>query len=334
MINYRLFVFNVNSKVTYRMNNFAIQSLRSEMNVGPTDVSSLLAVSLGLVLLTMASFTLVYAETISVDAEGNSFDVEYYVAGITVDAIASDVEASSLYLSVTANSSGTLDVTFDRMSFDSVFEGLDEDFFVLIDGDFATYSEVETNAESRTLSIDVPAGSEEVEIIGSVFGDPDSSMISDKAAADKAAADKAAADKAAADKAAADKAAADKAAADKAAADKAAADKAAADQSSSYKSSYKSSSSDSTSDDDATQCGPGTILQNGVCVLDEQCGPGTVLESGTCVLDSIPQPLSDPSPSLKGMGKEMIMGIVIAFVAASALGLLVWLMSKAGRKKN
>ncbi|MCH9657828.1 hypothetical protein K0U27_03875, partial [archaeon] len=179
------------------------------MNTNSTGISSLLKISLGLVLLTMISFVLVYAETISVDVEGNSFDVEYDTTGITVNSIASDVEASSLYLAVTADSSGMLDVTFDRLYFDSLFEGLDEDFFVLIDGDFATYSEIETNTQSRTLSIEVPAGSEEVEIIGSVFGDPDSSVISDKAAADKAAADKAAADKAAADKAAADKAAAD-----------------------------------------------------------------------------------------------------------------------------
>jgi len=34
-----------------------------------------------------------------------------------------------------------------------------------------------------------------------------------------------------------------------------------------------------------TQCGLGTILKDGVCVLDERCGPGTVLKDGVCVLD-------------------------------------------------
>jgi hypothetical protein len=228
----------------------------------------------------------------------NSFDVEYDVTGITVNAIASDVEASSLYLTVTANSSGTLDITFDRLYFDSVFEGLDEDFFVLIDGDFATYSEIETTAQSRTLAIDVPSGSEEIEIIGSVFGDPESSMIADKAAADKAAADKAAADKAAADKAAADKAAADKAAAENMT--------------------------------QPTQCGPGTILQNGACVLDERCGPGTVLMDGACVPDSKSQ---SSDVSVKGLGKEMVVGIIIAFIAAGTIGIILGLMSKASRSK-
>ncbi|QMU53702.1 MAG: hypothetical protein GKS07_01520 [Nitrosopumilus sp.] len=300
------------------MNNFVIKLIPSERPVTLPNVDFLLKVSLGFVLLAMISFALVYAETISVDIEGNSFDVDYDVTGITVDAIASDVEASSLYLTITANSSGTLDVTFDRMSFDSIFEGLDEEFFVLIDGDFATYSEIETNTQSRTLSIEVPSGSEEVEIIGTVFGDPESSVISDKAAADKAAADKAAADKAAADKAAADKAAADKAAADKAAADKAAADKAAAD---------KAAAVNTTQ---STQCGPGTILQNGACVLDERCGPGTILKDNACVLDFTSQP---SGISVKGLGKEMVMGIVIAFVAAGTIGVILGLMSKASKSK-
>ncbi len=290
------------------MNNFVIKLIPSERPVTLPNVDFLLKVSLGFVLLAMISFALVYAETISVDIEGNSFDVDYDVTGITVDAIASDVEASSLYLTITANSSGTLDVTFDRMSFDSIFEGLDEEFFVLIDGDFATYSEIETNTQSRTLSIEVPSGSEEVEIIGTVFGDPESSVISDKAAADKAAADKAAADKAAADKAAADKAAADKAAADKAAADKAAA----------------------VNTTQSTQCGPGTILQNGACVLDERCGPGTILKDNACVLDFTSQP---SGISVKGLGKEMVMGIVIAFVAAGTIGVILGLMSKASKSK-
>ena len=147
------------------MNNSTMGKLHSERHVSLPNVDSLLKISFGLILFTVISFVLVYAETIPVDVEGNSFDVEYEVTGMTVDAIASDVEASSLYLTVTADSSGILDITFDRFSFDSIFEGLDEEFFILVDGDFATYSETETTAQSRTLSIEVPSGTEEIEII-------------------------------------------------------------------------------------------------------------------------------------------------------------------------
>ena len=276
------------------MNDFAMEKLHSEKPVSLPKVDSLLKISFGLILFTMVSFALVYAETIPVDVEGNSFDVEYTVNGITVDAIASDVEASSLYLTVTANSSGILDITFDRISFDSVFEGLDEEFFILVDGDFAIYSETETTAQSRTLTIEVPSGTEEVEIIGTIFGSfqPDvvSDVIDDEVAADAAAA---------------------KAAADAAAA-KAAADAAA-------------------SQTQPTQCGPGTILQNGVCALDERCGPGTILKDGMCVLDSTS---ASSGSSVGGMGKEMIMGVVVAFVVAGIIAVVVGIMSKVSKSSS
>ena len=291
MIYYRLFVFNVYSKVTYRMNNFATESLRSERSVNLPNVDSLLKISLGLVLLMMVSFALVYAETIPVDVEGNSFDVDYDVSGMTVSGISADTDFISLILTVDViATSGTLDITLDRSFFDSTYLGLDDDFIILADGDEPTFSETDTSSQSRTLSIELPAGTQEIEIIGSVFGD----FESDTADADKAAADKATADKAAADKAAADKAAA------------------------------------APNTTQPTQCGPGTILQNGACVLDERCGPGTILKDDVCVLDSKPQ---SSGISVKGLGKEMVMGIIIAFVAAGTIGVILGLMSKASKSK-
>jgi len=76
------------------------------------------------------------------------------------------------------DSAGTLDITFDRSFFDSIFEGVEDDFFILIDGDFADFTETKTT-QSRTLSIQVPSGTEEIEIIGSVFGDSSSISTED-----------------------------------------------------------------------------------------------------------------------------------------------------------
>ena len=42
-------------------------------------------------------------------------------------------------------------------------------FFILADGDESVFEETETKNQSRTLSITVPSGTEELEIIGSVF---------------------------------------------------------------------------------------------------------------------------------------------------------------------
>ncbi|MGY5140125.1 MAG: hypothetical protein ACW9W9_01825, partial [Candidatus Nitrosopumilus sp. Bin_571-38] len=113
-----------------------------------------------------------------------------------------------------------------------------------------------------------------------------------------------------ADKAAADKAAADKAAADKAAADKAAADKAAADKTT------------------PTQCGPGTILKNGACVLDERCGPGTILMDGACVVD----PTQSSGSTSKGMGTDFATGMIYAIVIAGAILLILALIAMFGKQ--
>ncbi|MDH5462795.1 MAG: hypothetical protein OEW49_00605 [Nitrosopumilus sp.] len=286
------------------MNNSAAEKLVSQKTLLP-NVNTLLKISLGLVLFTIISFILVYAETIPVDVDGTIYDVEYAATGMTVSAIEADLDFFSLILTVTVvGSPGVLDITLDRSFFDSTFNGLDDDFIILADGDEPIFTEIASNSQSRMLRIELPSGTEEVEIIGSSFS-PVSVMIGDFDE-DKAAADKAAADKAAADKAAADKAAADKAAADKAAADKAAADKAVP----------------------KVQCGPGTILKDGACVLDQRCGPGTILKDGACVLDSTSKPTQT---SVKGMGKELVMGVVAAFVIAGTVGLILGIMSKASK---
>ena len=67
----------------------------------------------------------------------------------------------------------------ERSFLDSKFEGVDDDFIILADGDFANFVETETTSQSRTLSIDVPSGTEEIEIIGSVFGDSSSVLVVD-----------------------------------------------------------------------------------------------------------------------------------------------------------
>ena len=305
------------------MQNMNMSKLQSDRLKYFPNVNSLLKISLGLVLFTIIT-TLVYAETISVDVENTSFNVDYTATGMTLNSIDADLEFTSLILSVDVpGPAGVLDITFERSFFDSTFEGFDEEYFVLVDQDEGNFSETETTSQSRTLSINLPSGSEEIEIIGSSFGESelisivDPNEAADKAAADKAAADKAAADKAAADKAAADKAAADKAAADKAAADKAAADKAAAD---------KAAADISPT----TQCGPGTVLEDGACVLDERCGPGTVLEDGVCVLDSTPK----SSETTQGMSKQMVIAVIAAFIISGTIGVILAIISKASKSND
>jgi hypothetical protein len=256
------------------MNNLAIKELYSDKHTTLPSVSSLLKISLGLILFTMLSTALVYAETMSVDVEGNSFDFEYDATGMTVSGIEADTDFISLILTVDVTaSSGTLEITLDRSFFDSTYQGLDDDFILLADGDEPNFSETNTSPQSRTLSIELPAGTEEIEIIGSVFG-----------------------------------------------------------QTPTVEPPVVETPVVETPVDNTpkTQCGPGTVLKDGACVLDERCGPGTVLKDGACVLDSTTQ----TSSSSKGMGKESVMGFVAAFVIAGIVAVILGIIARASKSSN
>jgi hypothetical protein len=291
------------------MNNLAVKELYSEKHTRLPSVTSLLKISLGLILFTMISFALVYAETTPVNVAGTSYNVDYTATGMTVSGIEVDTDFISLIFTVdVTDSTGVLDITFDRSFFDSTFDGLDDDFIILADGDEPTFSETATTAQSRTLSIELPAGTEELEIIGSVFGASVVSDTEDDTTTDTE---------------------------DDTTTDTE--DDTTTDTEDDTTTDTEDDTVVDTSDSDTTdtdqkvltQCGPGTILQDGECVLDERCGPGTILQDGECVVESTPLPKSEYS--FKGIGKEMIFGIVAAFIIAGTVGLVLAIMSKASK---
>jgi hypothetical protein len=229
----------------------------------------------------MISTALVYAETMSVDVEGTSYDIEYFTTGVTITGAESDVEAGSLILFVdVTESSGILEITFERIFFDSIYEGEDEEFYVLADLDDANFEETETTALSRTLSIQLPSGTEDVEIIGYSFNN----LVTEPEVTEPEVTEPEVTE--------------------------------------------PEVTEPEVTEPPKTQCGPGTILQDGACVLDERCGPGTILQDGVCVLDSTPQ-TSDSS--LKGMGTDLVMGLMIAFAGAGVVGIVFALIAKANK---
>ena len=288
MINYRLMDFNVNLGGKNIMISGIANSKACSQKI-KTNGDALLKLSLGFVLFTVISTALVYAETISVDVDGTSYDVEYTATGISVSSIDSDPEYPSIILIIDATaSSGTLDVTFERSFFDALYEGEDDDFIILADGDEPNFTETSTTSQSRTLSITLPAGTEEVEIIGSVFGPVEETPVEEPPVEEPPQPEPP----------------------------------------------IEEPPVEETPIEDKphTQCGPGTVLKDGVCALDETCGPGTVLKDGVCVLDSTPAPAS--SGYFTGFGKELAYGVVAAFVVAGAVGIILALMSKASKSRN
>jgi hypothetical protein len=246
------------------------------------NVNSLLIISLGLIFFTILSTALVYAETIPVNVEGNSFNVEYSTEQVVVNGVIAEYEPNDDYAGLIINvdvtgSPGILELILDRSFMDSIFDGLDDDYFVLVDGLEPNFTET-TNTQSRTLNIEVPFGTEDIEIIGTMFGDGASTPVDDTPIVDTPV--------------------------------------------------------DDTPVDDTpvvdtpkTQCGPGTILKNGACVLDERCGPGTILKDGACIID----PTQSSGSTSKGMGKESIMGFFVAFAAAGIIAVVFGIIAKASK---
>ena len=77
------------------------------------------------------------------------------------------------------------------------------------------------------------------------------------------------------------------------------------------------------------QCGAGTVLKDGVCVLDETCGSGTILKDGQCVLDETQQQTTTRSATT-----ELVAPIIAAFVIAFIIMIVLWAIGKAGTKKS
>ena len=189
-----------------------------------------------------------------------------------------------------SHSNGNLEVIFDREFFDSVYDGVDDQFFILSDGDETIFREIQNTPESRTLSIDVQLGTEELEVIGSEFG---FSNVIETPVIETPVIETPVIETPVIETPVVEIV-------------------------------------------PTNECGPGTVLENNVCVLDESCGPGTVLENNVCVLDSSSTAnsptVSNTSSPLSN--KEMIISFSVAFGIAGLIGIILALIAKAHKKKN
>ncbi len=133
-----------------------------------------------LAIIALAIFSPAYAfaapGTIAVDLDGTSVDVSYDAVGVEVLSVQSDLEFISLLFQVEVTGSpGILEITLDRNFLDATFEGVDDEFFMITDGfDEPTFEEVETTSELRILRIELASGTEELEIFGKAFCEPES----------------------------------------------------------------------------------------------------------------------------------------------------------------
>jgi hypothetical protein len=279
------------------LENKNMNNLKSERIVYSPNVNSLMKISLGLIFFTILSTAFVYAETLSVDVDGTPFDVVYTTTGVNVIGIESDTESMSLIFSVDVTDlNGKLDVTLNRSFFDSVYDDIDYDFFILADGDESIFEETETKNQSRTLSITVPYGTEELEIIGSVFHSSIEEIIVEEIIVEEIIVEEIIVEEIIVEEIIVEEIIVEEIIVD---------------------------------DVPDNECGPGTILENNICILDQRCGPGTILEGDACVLDSTPV----KSPST-GNFRELIMSVSTALGIAGIVGIIFAIIYRVNRNKN
>ena len=216
------------------------------------------------------------ADSVSVDVDGQEYVIAIDAKGVVVQSIDGD-GGLALLLTVNATASGTLEITFDRELFDSTFQGEDDSFFVILDGfDEAVFTETKTDS-TRTLLIEIPSGTQEVEIIGShildgTFGEilsgTEPPVTEEPAVTEPPVTEKPVV------------------------------------------------TEEPKVIEESTKCGPGTVLKDGACVLADTCGTGTHLEDGVCVLDE-PSSSSGSSLNLPPMSQLIYgaaAAFVIAFI--------------------
>ena len=101
----------------------------------------------------------------TVSVQGSSDLIGYEITGGKILGITPSVEDNSLIISIDATSDGSLTLTIPRSVLDALIDGVDDDFFVLVDGEEVNFEET-TSSTDRILTIAFPAGAEEIEIIG------------------------------------------------------------------------------------------------------------------------------------------------------------------------
>jgi len=252
-----------------------------------------------------------YAEsgTIPVDVSGTTYNIVYETNGVTIIDIIGDYDFLSLLLEVEVTAPGLLEITFDRVYFDSTFDGSDEPFIVLADGEDISFAEKGKTEQTRTLVMELPSGTEEVEVIGThlLEGIIGAATTEDPSVEEPEIIPE------------------EETPTEEVPTEEEIPEETMPEEETPME-------EIPTMEEETSKCGPGTILKDGACVLDERCGPGTHFEDGACVLDE-KEPATE-GVSLGGSNtSHLVIPAIIGFGIAFIVMIILWLIGRAGRSK-
>ena len=238
-----------------------------------------------------------FADSVTTQIDSTNYDIEYTGNNVVLKSATADLDFISLIFETeVTGTEGDITITFQRDFFDAKIGYSDDDFFILSDGDEIEFEEIKDDT-SRTLSFSLSAGTEEIEIIGTILAD-NSFLEEQKEQVEQEIKDKEAAEKAAAAIDEAKKEAAEKAAAEKVAADAAA-----------------------KAEQDAKLAEEQRLEK-----LMSSCGDGTIFENGECVLSPMAKNATDMRTG------PLIYSIVIAMSIGIILTLILWGIGKRSHK--
>ena len=236
-----------------------------------------------------------FADTVSTEIDSTNYDIVYTGNNVVLKSATADLDFISLIFDTeVSGSDGDVSITFQRDFFDAKLGYSDDDFFILSDGDEIEFTEVKTD-ESRTLSFSLSAGTEEIEIIGTILANNSFLIEQEQQAQDSAAQAQADADAAAQAQADADAAAQAQADADAAA--------------------------QAQADADAKNAEEEKLEK-----LMNSCGDGTVFENGECVLSNMEKNAKNVNYG------PLIYSVVIAMMIGITITLILWGIGKKSHK--
>ena len=228
-----------------------------------------------------------FADTVSTEIDDTSYDIDYNANNVVLKSVTADLDFISLIFETeVSGSEGDVSITFQRDFFDAKLGYSDDDFFILSDGDEIEFEEVKTD-EYRTLSFSLSAGTEEIEIIGTILANNSFLIEQEQQDAESAAQAQADADA-------------------KAQAEAAAKAQAEADAQAEAEAAAKAQAEADAKNAEEEK------IEN----MMNTCGDGTVYENGECVLSPMEKNASDfrTGPLIYSIVIGMSLGIVIMMI--------------------